>query len=296
VGERADADEVDSGFGVGADVGENDAAGGFGGDPLRGTVLGVGSVCFLADAFDGSLDLLGGHVVEENGFGTVGECLLELVRGAHLDLNALAFSAVLKGAGEDGGQAAAEGDVVVLDEDAGGEIDAVVGASAALDRVLIEDAEAGDGFTGVEDAGVGTLNGVDVMAGKGGDTAEVLHKVEDDALATEQDAGVVANDGERLAGMGADAVEHFGVADDFEARLCGGPGVETGEDFKEARDGSQAGDDHFLAGEDVGRGAQVGVDDEVGGGVAGGLVFNQGLLQQCVDAMAFPIHRAENSG
>ena len=74
------------------------------------------------------------------------------------------------------------------------------------------------------------------------------------------------------------------MADDFEAVWAWGRGIEAGEDLKEARHGAEAGDDHLLPGEDGGGGAQVGVDGEVGGGVAGGLVFHQGLLQQCVDA------------
>ena len=36
--------------------------------------------------------------------------------------------------------------------------------------------------------------------------------------------------------------------------------------------------------------AQAGVDGEIGRGVAGGLIFNQRPLQQCVDAAALPIH------
>jgi hypothetical protein len=64
-------------------------------------------------------------------------------------------------------------------------------------------------------------------------------------------------------------------------------GIEAGEDLKEAGHGAQAGHDHFLARDDGGRGAQLGIDGEVGGGVLGGLVFHQGLLQQCVDAVLF---------
>ncbi len=190
--------------------------------------------------------------------------------------------------------------MIVLDEDAGGEVDAVVGASAALDRVFLKDAQAGDGLAGVEDAGMGALNGVNIGAGEGGDAAEVLHQVEDDALATEEYACVVADDGEDLARVHADAVEDFVMADDFKAGLRLGMrvelrvrmGVETGKDFKQAGDRAEAADDHVLAGDDGGGGAQVGIDGEVGGSVAGGLVFNQGLLQQCVDAGAFPIHKS----
>ena len=58
-----------------------------------------------------------------------------------------------EGLGEDGGQAAAEGDVVVLDEDAVLEVEAVIGAAAAADGIFVEGAQAGDGFAGVEESG-----------------------------------------------------------------------------------------------------------------------------------------------
>jgi hypothetical protein len=92
----------------------------------------------------------------------------------------------------------------------------------------------------------------------------------------------VADDGEGLAVVGADAVEDFGMADDFVAGLglvLGTLGFETGEDLKDARDAAEAGDDELLAGEYGGRGAQVGVDGEVRGQVAGRFVFGEGLFK-----------------
>ena len=76
-------------------------------------------------------------------------------------------------------------------------------------------------------------------------------------------------------------------------RVCAcGRAVEAGKDLKKARHRAQAGNHQLLAGDDRGCGAQVGIDGQVGGGVAGGLVFHQGLLQQCVDAAALPVHFA----
>ena len=154
------------------------------------------------NALDGSADFSRRHVVEQDGFGAVREGFFELLRGADLDLHALAGLALLEGALEDRGNAAAERDVIVLDENAGGEIDAVIGASAAEDRVFFKGAHAGDGFARVEHAGVRALNRVGKLARERGDAAEVLQQVENDALATEQHARVVANDGENLAGDG----------------------------------------------------------------------------------------------
>jgi hypothetical protein len=71
------------------------------------------------------------------------------------DLDDLAGLAAGEGALEDRGQAAAERDVVVLDEDSVLQVEAVVDAAAAADGVLIQRAQAGDGLAGVEDFGFG---------------------------------------------------------------------------------------------------------------------------------------------
>ena len=55
------------------------------------------------------------------------------------------------------GNAAAERDVVVLDENAGGQIDAVIGAAAAQHGVLFQRAQAGHGLARVEHVGVRAL-------------------------------------------------------------------------------------------------------------------------------------------
>ncbi len=101
----------------------------------------------------------------------------------------------------------------------------------------------------------------------------------------------MADDGQHLAGMRAHAVEHFRMADDLKTVVRLGALVEAGKDLKEARDGAQPGDDQLLAGNDGASGAQIGIDGEMGGGVADSLVFYQGLLQQCVDAVALPVHK-----
>src|SRR5579859_2380124 len=141
--------------------------------------------------------------------------------------------------------------------------------------------------------GLGALQLVGVLARKCGDAAHVLHQVEDDAFAAQEGAGVVADDGEGLAVVGADAVEDLGMADDFVARLRvsgAGKTVEAAEDFKDARDAAEAGDDQLLAREDGGCGAQVGIDGEAGGGVARSFVFDERLLEEGVDAAIFPVH------
>ncbi len=142
VGEGADGDEVDPGEGVVADGLEVHVAGGLDGD------VGQGGADLLDRLFDGG----GGHVVEQDGLGAAGDGLVELDLAADLDLHDLAGLAAGEGVGEGGGKASAEGDVVVLDEDAVLQVEAVIDAAAAADGVLVEGAEAGDGLAGVEDS------------------------------------------------------------------------------------------------------------------------------------------------
>ena len=111
--------------------------------------------------------LVGGHVVEQDCFGAVLEGVFEFLLSADFDLDTLAGFAAGEGAAEDGADAAAEGDVVVLDEDAVGEVEAMVGAAAAEDGVLVEGAEAGDGLAGVEYVGLGAGEFVGVAGGSG---------------------------------------------------------------------------------------------------------------------------------
>ena len=60
-------------------------------------------------------------------------------------------------------------------------------------------------------------NGVDILPRERGDAAQVLHQVQDHALAAQQHARVVANDGQHLAAVDAHAVEDLRVADDLKA-------------------------------------------------------------------------------
>ena len=119
----------------------------------------VPAVTFLIRSTDAA-NFGGRHVVEEDRFGAVGESLFELLRGAHFDLHALRWPAPGKRAGKDCRDAAAEGNVIVLDQNAGSEIDAVIGAAAAKDGVFFKSAHAWHGLARVEHPGVGALNRV----------------------------------------------------------------------------------------------------------------------------------------
>ena len=130
-----------------------------------------------------------------------GDGLVEFLRRADFDLDDLAGLASGERAREHGGKAAAERDVIVLDEDPILQVEPVVEAAAAADGVFIQRAQAGDGLAGVEDLGLGFCGGdrADVFVGEGGDAGHALHQVEDDALGGEDAGGVGADDGDGLA-------------------------------------------------------------------------------------------------
>src|ERR1035437_7269756 len=134
VGEGADGDEVDAGLGVVGDGLEVHVAGGLDGGPGQA----------FADEKHGFLHFLGGHVVEQDGVRAAGDRLLQFYRGACFDLYDLAGLASGEGARKYCGKAAAERDVIVLDEDSVLQIEAVVESAAAADGVFVERTKAGN--------------------------------------------------------------------------------------------------------------------------------------------------------
>ena len=72
--------------------------------------------------------------------------------------------------------------MVVFNQNAVGQIQAVVPAAAHADAVLVQKAMAGGGFAGVHNAGAGAGHGGHIAAGGGGDAAHPLHKVEGGAF------------------------------------------------------------------------------------------------------------------
>ena len=142
---------------------------------------------------------------------------------------------------------------------------------------------------------MGALNRVGVFARERGNAAQVLQQIEDYALATEQHTRVVADDRQYLPRMRAHAVEHFRMADDFKARLRLGPRVEPRVNLKKARDSAEPGNDQLFARDHGTSSAQTGIDGQMRSRVAGSAVLLQGLLQQCVDFVALPIHKAASS-
>ena len=127
MGERADRDEIDAGRRDRSDVVEADAAGGFELRRRAGPIAGG----------DGGAEAVEVHVVEEQAGGAGGEGGIDLGGIPAFDLDRQAGMGVA-GAGDRIGEAAGEGDVVLLDQDRVVEAHPVVLAAAGADRGLLE--------------------------------------------------------------------------------------------------------------------------------------------------------------
>ena len=187
VGEGAHRDELGPGRGVGGHVLEGDAARHLdhalvAGGPQHGHAVG---------------HLARRHVVEQHQVGADEGRHLGLAQrvALHLDGPARVEVAGL-------GHRLLDGDaeqVVVLEQDAVGQVAPVVEAAAGPHRRLLQRPQAGRGLAGVADVGAG-VGGVGVAAGEGGDARQVAQEVEGGALGDE-DAGQAAGDGgDGLAG------------------------------------------------------------------------------------------------
>ena len=192
-------DVVDALLGIVADGVEGDASAGF-------------RLVATGNDVDGLLGVGHAEVVEHDAvYAAVVEHLLQFVEGADLNLNlqleVLLFQIVM--AAVDGiDDAAGEVDVVVLEQDHVEQSDAVVAASANLHGLLLEHAHAGGGLAGVEHAGLGALQPLDILVGHGGNAAHALHDVEHESLGLQQGAHATGDNHGDVALLDARAVLH----------------------------------------------------------------------------------------
>ena len=238
MGERSDADEVHTSLGIGPNVFQHNAARGFRWNPAVGFVLYLARE--LVNTVHGDFDGCGRHVIQQNGLGTELQRLFKLGWSSHLDLHTLALAPVLQSLRKRLADAAAERDVVVLDEDAAGQVETVIGASSGEHGILFQRAQPWDGLAGVEHVGFRAVHGVDILASQGGDAAKVLHEIENHALAAEQDLSIVANHGQNLSVMHPNAVKNLRMADHLVPRLRRRPLVQMAENVKNPRHAPQA--------------------------------------------------------
>ena len=129
--------------------------------------------------------------------------------------------------------------VVVLDEDAVGQVQAMVVAAAHANAVLVQKPVSRRGFAGIDDAGAGAGHGAHIMVGGGGDAAHALHEVQGGAFGPQNGGGGAAHAGDvRTRGQvgavvqykvdlkgGVDAVKHL-LGDGSAGQDAGGLGAQ----------------------------------------------------------------------
>src|SRR5208282_3190078 len=159
VGEETDRDEIDAGFGIGANAFEADATGALDGYAPSG---------FRA-TLNGATNVFDVHVVEQDGLCTDVQGLFQFVKIAELDLDWLRAPAIADGPVKRGNDATRQCDVVVLDKNPVGKIETVVHPSPASHCILVDDTQTGSGLARVEDSRFRAGDGVDKFAGQRGD-------------------------------------------------------------------------------------------------------------------------------
>lgn len=192
--ECASGNEINAGFGNGADGREIDAAAGFGFCPAFALLNG-----------EPQLDQV--HVVQQDEIRTRRNRLIYLFECVgfdfHFDLR------VFCARGADGGGdciwlgIAQSGEMIVFDEHHVEQAEAVINAAAASDGIFFQSTQAGSGFARVKNLRVGALDGIHELRSQGGDAGEALNEIEGDAFG--------AQDGTRIAGNAQQVLAGFGV-------------------------------------------------------------------------------------
>ena len=67
-------------------------------------------------------------------------------------------------------------------------------SAAATHRVFVDDAQAGRGLSGIENAGFRAVHGFDKLAGDSRDATHALQEIQNHTLARKYNSGVMTND------------------------------------------------------------------------------------------------------
>jgi len=118
------------------------------------------------------------------------------------------------------GNSPGERDMIVLDEDSIGKIEAVILPPPQRTAYLSITRRPG-AFLRVSRIRAWCRRRRRRICGEGGDAAHALEKIQDDAFARKKHARVVADDGDGLAFVQAHAIEDFGMRGDFVVRSDG---------------------------------------------------------------------------
>ena len=105
--------------------------------------------------------------------------------------------------------AAADGDMIILDQDGIIEPETVHRTAAGLDGLEFEGAQARCRLAGVGDAGPSAGNRIDIAFGEGRDAAHPAEKIERDAFRCQQRAGLAIDGGDDVTGSNRIAIAHM---------------------------------------------------------------------------------------
>src|SRR5208282_6407721 len=97
-------------------------------------------------------------------------------------------------------------DVVLFDEDAAVQAEAVIRPASGAHRVFLQRAQTRMGLSGVDDTGTGTRDCIDEAARLSGDSGKELHKIECDPLAGQETSQLALEFGEDFAILQANSV------------------------------------------------------------------------------------------
>jgi len=145
--------------------------------------------------------------------------------------------------------------VVFLDQDAVVQAHALILPAAHPHRVFLGDAQAGQGFSGIQNRRMGAAHGLDIGPGGGGHRRQGLQEIQRRAFGGQQRARIAVDVGQHVAGR-------HGVAL-VDPPLDGATEVERLETGVEP---GPAGDHRGFAGDDAGAGG-LHLGDEPGGEV-----------------------------
>lgn len=270
VSDRADGDEIGSGFGEGAEIGEIDAA---------GKLNRAARVEFTGEANEAS-GFGWREVVQQEGIGAGGESFAELGFVANLDLHGqgrrrrrgegfvrdrFAGAAgqsenMFMGAAKGFGDAAGERDVVFLDEESVVQAETMIHSATQADRIFFKLAEQRQGFAGVADADGGSGDGFDETAGGGGDAGKMREEIQRGALGGKNRAGAAGKTHNLSVGGHGGAFGKLRLETELRIKRQ-----------KYTLRQRHAGENQFLTGKDDGRGDVVRGGNGGGGVVAGKL-------------------------
>ena len=198
------------------------------------------------------------HVVEQHGVDARAQRLFELGKRVDLDLDLDEMPDMAAHAPDRLGDAAGDGDMIVLDERRIVEAEAMVDPAARPHRVFLERTQERRRLARAHDARLGMRDRRDEPRGRAGDAAEPAHEIERHAL------------GRQHASRGPLDRRHLCAARD--ARAVGDDRGEADRRVHEAkgeRGCVEAGDDACLSRRHHGLGDAIGGRDGVGGDVAG---------------------------